>query len=250
MQKAILLLSVLGFCVSANSSADENDPSAAFAKSLTKAIRIISKKHFTPTSEAQLADWSIRGLYENVKQPIPAAITRRLEKLDKANADEVQRLILDARVALGQRKDLENGRDLEICVDAIFLKLEPGAQPDLRNGLIKIEERECRIGFLRFGDRGVGLKLESDPKTKMLRVVTPIFKGPGYEAGIRAGDIITEIRLVVDRDGSPFLAPDNEGNLFPTSQVYSTKGMTVERATDLLRGKVGTRVIVLVVPAK
>lgn len=65
---------------------------------------------------------------------------------------------------------------------------------------------------------GVGIRLELNEQTKILTVVEPIENSPALKAGIQAGDRIIAI------DGK------------------QTKGMTVEDASNLIRGDVGTKV--------
>lgn len=65
---------------------------------------------------------------------------------------------------------------------------------------------------------GVGIRLRLDPDSKVLTVVEPIANSPASSAGIRPGDQIVAI------DGK------------------STQGMTVEDASRLIQGEVGTMV--------
>jgi carboxyl-terminal processing protease len=65
---------------------------------------------------------------------------------------------------------------------------------------------------------GVGIRLEVNEKTKVLTVVEPLENSPAFKAGIQSGDRITAI------NNKP------------------TKGMTVEDASNLIRGEVGTKV--------
>jgi carboxyl-terminal processing protease len=65
---------------------------------------------------------------------------------------------------------------------------------------------------------GVGIRLEVNEQTKTLTVVEPIENSPALKAGIQSGDQILRI---------------NE---------KSTKGMTVEDASNLIRGEAGTKV--------
>lgn len=65
---------------------------------------------------------------------------------------------------------------------------------------------------------GVGIRLELNEQTKVLTVVEPIENSPALKAGLQAGDQILAI------DGKP------------------TKGMSVEDASNLIRGEVGTKV--------
>ncbi len=65
---------------------------------------------------------------------------------------------------------------------------------------------------------GVGMRLEIQEKTKVLTVLEPIENSPAVKAGIKSGDQLLAI------DGKP------------------TFGMTIEEASGLIRGAVGTEV--------
>ncbi len=65
---------------------------------------------------------------------------------------------------------------------------------------------------------GIGIRLEVAEQTKALMVVEPIENSPALKAGLKSGDRIVSIN----------------GKL--------TKGMTVENASNLIRGDVGTKV--------
>jgi carboxyl-terminal processing protease len=69
---------------------------------------------------------------------------------------------------------------------------------------------------------GVGMRLELHEKTKVLTVVEPIENSPALKAGIKAGDQILAIN------------------------GKATKGMSVEDAAGLIRGKAGSRVTIRV----
>ncbi len=65
---------------------------------------------------------------------------------------------------------------------------------------------------------GIGIRLEVAEQTKALTVVEPIENSPALKAGLKSGDRIVSI------NGKP------------------TKGMTVENASSLIRGDVGSKV--------
>jgi len=69
---------------------------------------------------------------------------------------------------------------------------------------------------------GVGVEIVLDPTTKQLTVAAPLFGAPAYEAGVRSRDKILRI------DGR------------------STQGLSLEDASELMRGKPGTAVVLTV----
>jgi carboxyl-terminal processing protease len=72
---------------------------------------------------------------------------------------------------------------------------------------------------------GVGIEVEIDPETKQLRVRSPLFESPAYQAGILAGDRIVRI------DKTP------------------TEGLSLEQVKRFLHGKVGESVTLSVIHA-
>jgi carboxyl-terminal processing protease len=70
---------------------------------------------------------------------------------------------------------------------------------------------------------GIGIEVAIDPKTKQLRVSTPMVGTPAYEAGIQAGDLVTAI------DGR------------------STTGVGLRQLSELMRGDSGGVVTLTVV---
>jgi hypothetical protein len=119
----------------------------ALASHLLQAFQMIERDHIVPTSQQQLAVWSVHGMYEEAGEGIPPEITRRLERLRKANRQAIRTLLHDARFRLGLRRELHDGRDLEICLRAVFKQLEPGVKAKDRSYYIRPEELEpLRLG--------------------------------------------------------------------------------------------------------
>ncbi|MCL2931985.1 MAG: S41 family peptidase [Trichodesmium sp. MAG_R03] len=69
---------------------------------------------------------------------------------------------------------------------------------------------------------GVGIQLTQDQDTKKLVVISPIEDTPAFDAGIQAQDIITKI------------------------DAQSTKGMNINEAVSLIRGPIGSQVILTI----
>jgi carboxyl-terminal processing protease len=85
---------------------------------------------------------------------------------------------------------------------------------------------------------GIGVELEGDPATGLARVVTPVKDSPAYQAGIRAGDLITQITFWDTPKGKPLDLPDN----------YHTRGQPIEEVRKRIPGKYGTSVHLTVLP--
>jgi hypothetical protein len=115
------------------------DTDWAFARHLLSAIRVIEENHVTPTTNTQMVQWAVEGLYNQQKKAVPVEIGKRLKRLEKANHEELLQLLHDVRADLGPRKELEDDKDLELSLQAIFLQLEPGARPEDRSRLFRQE---------------------------------------------------------------------------------------------------------------
>jgi hypothetical protein len=218
---------------------DKDDSSSKFAVGLMEAIDLVEKEHVQPTPRAKLVRWAVQGLYRKATEPLPAALSARLAVLEMAGPEEMFNVVRDARAFLGKHPALPEDADMKGSLDGLFARLEPAGRSEDRSRYITDEESgrgRCSplvIGF------GVGLRLKSDPATGMLQVVTPFYNGPAHKAGIRAGDLITHIRIDRDHDNNPL----------PEPRIYSTRGMTIERAFQLIMGPPETSITLTIIPA-
>ncbi len=69
---------------------------------------------------------------------------------------------------------------------------------------------------------GIGIQVQPDPRTSRILVISPLPDTPAYKAGVRAGDIVTEV----------------EG--------YDTENMPLSRAVELMKGPPGETVSIKV----
>jgi hypothetical protein len=209
-----------------------------FAEHLLKAVQMIWDAHADAAEPQRMVRWAVEGLYAGLNEPVPHAIAVRLAVLDKADRDETLRVVRDARVRLGARKELAGDGAIALSLEGLFARMEWAADPKDRSGYIR--KQDCFIhGGCGQPPVGIGVRLKQDSETGMLLVVTPIYNGPAHKAGLRGGDLITHIRLYHDEYGSRL----------PEPRKLSTKGMTVEQAEQLLLGREGTRVTLTVIPA-
>jgi hypothetical protein len=219
--------------------APEDANATNYARDLMAAIETIGTTHIAPATRPQMVRWAVEALYRVAKQPVPAAIAERLRGLDKLDRRELACLLRDARASLGPLKKLQQAKDLEVCLQAIFDRTEPVAAP---------ADRSCYMPpqlVTPFGSAesphpaGVGLVVKTDPATGFLQVVTPVLHSPAYRAGLRGGDLITSIWIDTDASGKPL----------PRPLIVSTRGLSAERAQELFLGRSGTHVLVTVIPA-
>src|SRR5262249_6644154 len=82
---------------------------------------------------------------------------------------------------------------------------------------------------------GIGIQVRRDPARDLLMVVSPIKDSPAYQAGVKAGDLILEIRREIDSDGKALTAPE----------VIKGLGLQLDDAVKKIVGKAGTKVRIL-----
>jgi carboxyl-terminal processing protease len=165
---------------------------------------------------------------------MPKALEKRLANLEEAKESEWLKVLHDAREHLGKRKTLEEMGDIDLAIQGIFDKLQPGFTHVLQKDIPPLKG-DWSHPF------GVGLKLQADQKTGLLKVDTPLFGTSAHKAGIRSGDIITEIEYPnIDISGAEL-----KGGKF---KVVETKGMTATAVDEILFGPLTTTVKVTFVP--
>ena len=110
----------------------------------------------------------------------------------------------------------KNYTSKEQAYEAIRKALEPLGDPYTR--FLDPEQFQALTSQTSGELSGVGIRMEVDDQTKILKVVEPIEDSPAFKADIKAGDKILAI------DGQP------------------TQGMKIEEASALIRGEAGTPV--------
>ena len=110
----------------------------------------------------------------------------------------------------------KNYTSKEQAYEAIRKALEPLSDPYTR--FLDPEQFQALTSQTSGELSGVGIRMEVDDQTKIIKVVEPIENSPAFKADIKAGDKILAI------DGQP------------------TQGMKIEEASAMIRGEVGTNV--------
>jgi C-terminal peptidase prc len=199
-----------------------------FAQQVIKATRVIRDNYVKAIKQPEMIKWAITGLFKQIEEKVPAKIEEQLNNLTSADEEKLTKLLVEARIGLGKREDLEKHKDIDITLQRMMSNLDPYTNyidPETKAAF----DKEVQGNFT-----GIGVQIRKDSATDMLLVVTPIKGSPAYKAGVQAGDLITKIIREVD----------SEGNELETPEEISTVGMSTQDAVKKILGKRGTKVTI------
>lgn len=200
-----------------------------FAADVTQVIGVVRDKCVREVRPAELTRRAVRALYELAEEPVPAAVRRSLEAL--ADGDPESRLteaLALARAALGRRESLAGGKDLAGTLQRMLATIH-SIMTYYDTEALRRQQTDLLGSF-----SGVGMQIRKDVKTDYLLVVTPIRGSPALKAGVEAGDLVTKIIREADSEGRPLARREET----------LTNRLPLNKATQLLMGKAGTKVAV------
>lgn len=113
-------------------------------------------------------------------------------------------------------KDVDRRKLLEAALRGMIKELDPYSSYIPPEELARFNQQVEQ----QFG--GIGIQVQPDPRTRRILVISPLPDTPAYKAGVRAGDIVTEV----------------EG--------YDTENMPLSRAVELMKGPPGETVSIKV----
>src|SRR5262249_5585474 len=96
-----------------------------YANKVIQATQIIRDGYVKEVNQGNLIAWSLRGLYKQIDELIPADIKDRLEKAKDMGERELHELLVDARQRLGKRDDLDQHKDIDISLQRMMIHLDP-----------------------------------------------------------------------------------------------------------------------------
>lgn len=204
-----------------------------FTETMLIGAETVKLKYVKPVETGTLTAGAIKGLYRRLDEPLPKDLEAKLKDPKKLTDDEQKDLFMAARLALGKREDLDNGKDTDLALAALAQSLDDPHTLYVDKETMKKEESRWRSQY-----SGIGVHIRRDLARDGLLVVSPIKGSPAYKAGMRAGDLITEVRREVDPDGKPL----PEG----APKIVSLKGMKTDKAIEIILGKAGTPITVVV----
>ncbi|MBY0457456.1 MAG: S41 family peptidase, partial [Gemmataceae bacterium] len=206
---------------------------AEFARKVLPAISKLSDEYIKPIPRGELLALAVKGLFADVDEPLPADIADAIKTPKNLTDERGKELLIEARLRLGKREDLDGDKAADVTIRGLV-----GSLNDPYAGYFTKEEWIRTQGQLFGRFPGVGIIIRRESVRDGLLVVTPIKGSPAYRAGIQAGDLITEIRLEVDRQGNPLPAD--------AKKVHTTKGLKTDDAVNLITGKERTPVTLVV----
>jgi carboxyl-terminal processing protease len=167
--------------------------------------------------------WKLRTLWALVLvllvSPVDAQDEAKAEPKPKQDEYfELMKTFVDTfeQVDRNYVKDVDRRKLLEAALRGMIRELDPYSSYIPPEELAKFNQQVDQ----QFG--GIGIQVQHDPRTRRILVISPLPETPAYNAGVRAGDIVTEV----------------EG--------YDTENMPISRAVELMKGPPGETVSIKV----
>jgi len=197
-----------------------------YANRVMIGMRFVRENYIKELNQGEMVGWAVRGLYRRLEEKVPTDIKDKLDKVKDLRTTELRTLLSDVRERLGKREDLEGTKDADLSIQMMMANLDPYT--------VYIDENAKKKAEIDFRAKftGIGIQIRREPAKDALRVVTPIKGSPAYRAGLKAGDLITQIETDMDK----------EGKLMPEPKVFTTQGMKTETAVQHILGKANTKV--------
>jgi carboxyl-terminal processing protease len=190
-----------------------------FADRLLAVLAVIEERSVAEPKGAELIVWAVEGLYEARRRTPARAVAASLARGKALSADERRALLSDVYLDLS-RRPAPLADTLDQAVRAVLARLDPNAE--WRPPVPAAAAAPSRPG--------VGLRLEADPDSRLPRVVTPLWDGPAWHAGVRSGDLL----VAVTRRELPGVTPLAE------PEMLSLGGLSPEEAERFLSGAPGS----------
>lgn len=210
-----------------------SDAAAKFAKCTMDGIEVLCAKYVKPLNVGEMTAHAIRGLYKRLEQPLPEEFEQELKSAKDWDEWRCREMLAKARLKLGKREDLDGVKDVDLALLMMSVALNDPYTVYLDKEAVKKAESGMKSQF-----SGIGIHIRRDLARDGLLCVAPIKGSPAYKAGLKAGDLIIEVRREVDAEGQPITDE--------ADKVISTRGMKMDDALKLILGKPGVPVTVVV----
>ena len=165
---------------------------------------MVRDQYVKELNAGEMVGWAIRGLYRRVEAKVPPEIKERLDKVKDMRRSELESLLADARENLGKREDLEGNKDVDLSLQMMMSNLDPYTVYIDETTKLEKARSSCSGRF-----PGIGIQIRRVAAKDALLVVSPIKGSPAYRAGLKAGDLITQIETDKRRQGQAAAGPED-----------------------------------------
>ena len=204
-----------------------------YARTFLRAADKLKDRYVKELNLGDLVEGGIRGVYRSLEEPLPTTLSDELKNAKTLSRPKLAELLREARERLGKREDLDDEKDVDATIRWMMASLNDDYTVYFDKELLKKTESQLRGEF-----SGVGIQIRRDSVRDGLLVVSPIKGSPAYKAGILAGDLIIGIKRDTDPEGKPLTAD--------AAREISTKGMKTEKALEVILGKPGIPITIVV----
>lgn len=201
--------------------------SQVYAKSVMQAVTLIRKEFHEDLPASTLVGWGIRSLYFELDEPLPMAISARLDEGTKLTDADLNGVLADARLHLGKRDDLADRKDLDVTLRHLTQQIR-----DKYTRYYDAAEAKRLADSSAGRFAGIGVQIRKDTARNGVAILTAFRDGPAYKTGIRGGDLLVSVTKLVDTDGKRL----------PKPETVSTKELEISDVVKLVVGKPGTPV--------
>lgn len=197
-----------------------------FADKVLKVANLAMDDYVKKVSLRALVVDAVKGLYRAAGEKLTKELQDRTAALTSDDAGPLRELLIEARLGLGNRKELKAPKDADATLSLMLHSLDQHSayiDPETKRQF-DIQTQQQFIG--------VGIQIVKDLETDFIRVTTPIRGSPAYKAGIKKGDLLIKVINTTDKDGREL----------PEPKETSTKGMSSTDVVKTILGKRGTKV--------
>lgn len=200
-----------------------------FAENVMRVMRFTRDYYVKTVKLDDMAVHAVKGLYRYADEKIPSELKARLDKFKTEDETQIKDLLVDARIALGNKDAVKNEKGLDRALKYMLTNL------DKHTVWFNQEELdELNRSMKEF--IGVGIQIRKDFQRDVVKVATPVLNSPAYRARIKSGDLIIKIINEFDPEGNPL----------PKPEVTDTKGLTTQEVVKKILGQRGTKVTLVI----